>query len=357
LTGYGGYEYSYSPVGKSQEKYNIFQSALLKIFENRFWMNTRDHTDFIWRKMEMEGFRIQKRTADNLKLELKKMKKDIAYCSRKNKGEEVSWYIHRSKWPKPKEVNWKAYIVEILKAKGAIPLNFDGWNIEEEMNVPWRLLDFIKEYTEYPSFERAVRDIPIVEIFYCDGPLEQSRGIRLKQTPFNPITEIWSQLLIQKRRTKEETNKFLNEKDLAEVQINTPLAKTSQSEIGVATDEKLNPIVEKAVRMVKKAQKNDIHTISEDQLNSFLKKKGLTEKEIDFVFTETSQTDVQMTAYSTPNPEEIEFKFKGKYNTFWTPPEESLSDTNSLFADNNYQENSVIDDLSYQNSPAKNYQI
>merc|ERR1712098_969889 len=102
---------------------------------------------------------------------------------------------------------------EILKANRVIPvIEFDSW--ERNPKIPGKLLNFIKQFTKFPSFERAVRDIPIVEIFYVENC----------SRPFMCLKEGHN------KQTNQFSNQLLKQKGLTEQQINFLSAYTSENE-------------------------------------------------------------------------------------------------------------------------------
>jgi hypothetical protein len=262
--------------------------------------------------MERKGFIIlpQQRSRDHLVKQLKKLKKDIAYFEQTYNGETVHWYIHRCNWPKPEEVNWKAHIVEILKAKQMIPvMEFDTW--EHYPKVPGKLLNFIKQYTKYPSFESAVRDIPIVEIVYVDNDYSRPY-MRLKEGNYKGTNQFSIQVLKQKGLTKE--------------QINFLFADTSQNE----------PWLE---------MKFPTPKMFSSCLYSTIDHKKLT-----------------ITDYSIPPSKDvkdqntIEFIYTGAYNT-WAPPNEKRKNEDNDTDQSLYEISSLYDNNSYQGDTDNENQI
>jgi len=153
---------------------------------------------------ERISYLTQSRNKKSPRAAIKKLKRDIAHFEHKYKGETVHWYIHRCNWPKPEEVNWKAHIVEILKAKKMIPvMKFDTW--ERYPDVPGKLLNFIKQYTKYPSFERAIQEIPIVEIVYLENDYSKP-FMCLKEGNYKGTNQFSIQVLKKRGLTKDQIN-------------------------------------------------------------------------------------------------------------------------------------------------------
>jgi hypothetical protein len=312
VIGYGGYEYSYKYCDpkESEIKYTGFHHALLEIFEISLWLNTYDHTDYIWEKMEKKGFRIwpTQRTASHLVSALSRLNKDIFRIEHTKKGETVYWYIHRCNWPKPEEINWKAHIVEILKAKRMIPLlDFDSW--ERHPEVPGKLLAFIKQYTTYPSFERAVRDIPIVEIIY------------LNSKPFV--------------RLKEQANFLVADTSQHDLEMESP-PKMLSSCLCSTIDHK-KTLSDYSTQDIK--DKDGL--IYKGTYNTNWAPPGENRKQ--------EEVHAGQSLPETSSPfDKAEFIFKGTYNTNWAPPGEKnkmeeVHETSSLFDNNSYQEDSDND--------------
>jgi hypothetical protein len=100
--------------------------------------------------------------------------------------------IHRKHWKKSGDVNWKEYIVEILKRRRVLPVVEFSYTPRKgkEVIVPPEILRFIEKFTRFSSFEETLKHIDEVEVFECG---KQGKCMRLKHAVghqyFPEITE------------------------------------------------------------------------------------------------------------------------------------------------------------------------